>query len=138
MKTVDFCDLCIFWLQALTLANSSRRKYTTGEIVNLMSADTQQLMELTLNINLLWSAPFQIIMAVVFLWKELGPSVLAGVALLLLVIPINALIAAKVKRLKVRYLNKHSKERLSCHNRGMKGGCGINCACIRILLVHLN
>ncbi|XP_063203590.1 multidrug resistance-associated protein 1-like isoform X1 [Chroicocephalus ridibundus] len=90
----------LIYKKALTLANSSRRNYTTGEIVNLMSADAQQLMELTVNINLLWSAPFQIIMAVVFLWKELGPSVLAGVAVLLLVIPINALIAAKVKRLK--------------------------------------
>lgn len=68
-----------------------------------MSADAQQLLELAINMNFLWSAPFQIIMAVVFLWKELGPSVLAGVALLLLVIPINALIAAKVRRLKVRY-----------------------------------
>lgn len=66
-----------------------------------MSADAQQLLELAINMNLLWSAPFQIIIAVVFLWKELGPSVLAGVALLLLVIPINALIAAKVRRLKI-------------------------------------
>uniref|UniRef100_A0A8C0IA39 Multidrug resistance-associated protein 1-like n=1 Tax=Bubo bubo TaxID=30461 RepID=A0A8C0IA39_BUBBB len=112
IKIVDFSDLCIFCLQALTLANSSRQNYTTGEIVNLMSADAQQLMELTVNINLLWSAPFQIIMAVIFLWKELGPSVLAGVALLLLVIPINALIAAKVKRLKksqMRYLDQQVK-----------------------------
>ncbi|KAM6212965.1 multidrug resistance-associated protein 1-like [Sarcoramphus papa] len=102
----------LIYKKALTLANSSRRNYTTGEIVNLMSADAQQLMELTVNINLLWSAPFQIIMAVVFLWKELGPSVLAGVALLLLVIPINALIAAKVKRLKksqMRYSDQRIK-----------------------------
>ncbi|CAM9640065.1 unnamed protein product [Bubo scandiacus] len=102
----------LIYKKALTLANSSRQNYTTGEIVNLMSADAQQLMELTVNINLLWSAPFQIIMAVIFLWKELGPSVLAGVALLLLVIPINALIAAKVKRLKksqMRYLDQQVK-----------------------------
>ncbi|XP_015735775.1 multidrug resistance-associated protein 1-like isoform X4 [Coturnix japonica] len=90
----------LIYKKALTLSNSSRRRYTTGEMVNLMSADAQQLLELIVNINLLWSAPFQIIMAVVFLWKELGPSVLAGVAVLLLVIPINALIAAKVKCLK--------------------------------------
>ncbi|NWS41791.1 MRP1 protein, partial [Probosciger aterrimus] len=101
----------LIYKKALTLANSSRRNYTTGEIVNLMSADTQQLMEMTVNINLLWSAPFQIIMAVVFLWKELGPSVLAGVALLLLVIPINALIAAKVKRLKKSQM-KNSDQRV--------------------------
>ncbi|NXI71277.1 MRP1 protein, partial [Anseranas semipalmata] len=102
----------LIYKKALTLANSSRRNYTTGEIVNLMSADAQQLMELAVNINLLWSAPFQIIMAVVFLWKELGPSVLAGVAVLLLVIPINALIAAKVKSLKksqMRYSDQRVK-----------------------------
>ncbi|NXB08516.1 MRP1 protein, partial [Cnemophilus loriae] len=90
----------LIYKKALTLANSSRQQYTTGQIVNLMSADTRQLLELAINMNVLWSAPFQIIMAVVFLWKELGPSVLAGVALLLLVIPINALIAARVRRLK--------------------------------------
>uniref|UniRef100_A0A672TVM4 ATP binding cassette subfamily C member 1 n=1 Tax=Strigops habroptila TaxID=2489341 RepID=A0A672TVM4_STRHB len=105
---------------ALTLANSSRRNYTTGEIVNLMSADAQQLMELTVNINLLWSAPFQIIMAVIFLWKELGPSVLAGVALLLLVIPINALIAAKVKRLK-KSLMKYSDQRVKLLSEMLHG-----------------
>uniref|UniRef100_A0A8C3J1W6 Multidrug resistance-associated protein 1-like n=1 Tax=Chrysemys picta bellii TaxID=8478 RepID=A0A8C3J1W6_CHRPI len=95
----------LIYQKALSLANSSRRKYTTGEIVNLMSADAQQLMELTVNLNLLWSAPFQILMAIVFLWQELGPSVLAGVAVLVLVIPINAFVAAKVKQLRVRNVN---------------------------------
>uniref|UniRef100_A0A672TTI4 MRP1 protein n=1 Tax=Strigops habroptila TaxID=2489341 RepID=A0A672TTI4_STRHB len=110
----------LIYKKALTLANSSRRNYTTGEIVNLMSADAQQLMELTVNINLLWSAPFQIIMAVIFLWKELGPSVLAGVALLLLVIPINALIAAKVKRLK-KSLMKYSDQRVKLLSEMLHG-----------------
>ncbi|XP_065532787.1 multidrug resistance-associated protein 1-like isoform X4 [Lathamus discolor] len=110
----------LIYKKALTLANSSRRNYTTGEIVNLMSADTQQLMEMAVNLNLLWSAPFQIIMAVVFLWKELGPSVLAGVALLLLVIPINALIAAKVKRLKKSQM-KNSDQRVKLLSEMLHG-----------------
>ncbi|KAM9019894.1 multidrug resistance-associated protein 1-like isoform 1-T1 [Ara ararauna] len=110
----------LIYKKALTSANSSRRKYTTGEIVNLMSADTQQLMEMAVNLNLLWSAPFQIIMAVVFLWKELGPSVLAGVALLLLVIPINALIAAKVKRLKKTQM-KNSDQRVKLLSEMLHG-----------------
>ncbi|XP_064379482.1 multidrug resistance-associated protein 1-like isoform X3 [Dromaius novaehollandiae] len=102
----------LIYKKALTLANSSRRNYTTGEIVNLMSADAQQLMELTVNLNLLWSAPFQILMAVFFLWQELGLSVLAGVAVLLFIIPINALVAAKVKSLKksqMRYSDQRVK-----------------------------
>uniref|UniRef100_A0A2I3RSQ3 ATP binding cassette subfamily C member 13 (pseudo n=1 Tax=Pan troglodytes TaxID=9598 RepID=A0A2I3RSQ3_PANTR len=59
-----------------------------------------QLMDLTANLNLLWSAPFQILMAVYLLWQELGPAVLAGVAVLVFVIPINALAATKIKKLK--------------------------------------
>uniref|UniRef100_A0A8C3KNM6 Multidrug resistance-associated protein 1-like n=1 Tax=Calidris pygmaea TaxID=425635 RepID=A0A8C3KNM6_9CHAR len=110
----------LIYKKALTLANSARRNYTTGEIVNLMSADAQQLMELTSNINLLWSAPFQIIMAVVCLWKELGPSVLAGVAVLLLVIPINALIAAKVKKLKKSQM-RHSDQRVKLLSEMLHG-----------------
>ncbi|NWX83397.1 MRP1 protein, partial [Nothoprocta pentlandii] len=102
----------LIYKKALTLASSSRRSYTTGEIVNLMSADAQQLMELAVNLNLLWSAPFQILVAVIFLWQELGPSVLAGVAVLLLVVPINALIAARVESLKksqMRYSDQRVK-----------------------------
>uniref|UniRef100_A0A669QTK6 ATP binding cassette subfamily C member 1 n=1 Tax=Phasianus colchicus TaxID=9054 RepID=A0A669QTK6_PHACC len=110
----------LIYKKALTLANSSRRRYTTGEMVNLMSADAQQLMELIVNINLLWSAPFQIIMAVIFLWKELGPSVLAGVAVLLLIIPLNALIAAKVKTLQKSQM-KYSDQRVKLLSEMLHG-----------------
>ncbi|XP_054255801.1 ATP-binding cassette sub-family C member 2-like [Indicator indicator] len=110
----------LIYKKALTLANFSGRNYTTGEIVNLMSTDAQQLMELTVNINLLWSAPFQIIMTVFFLWKELGPSVLAGVAVLLLVIPINALVAGKVKRLKKKQM-RYSDQRVKLLSEMLHG-----------------
>lgn len=36
-----------------------------------------------------------------FLWKELGPSVLAGVAVMVLLIPINGFIANKARDLQV-------------------------------------
>ncbi|XP_065431843.1 multidrug resistance-associated protein 1-like isoform X2 [Chrysemys picta bellii] len=110
----------LIYQKALSLANSSRRKYTTGEIVNLMSADAQQLMELTVNLNLLWSAPFQILMAIVFLWQELGPSVLAGVAVLVLVIPINAFVAAKVKQLRKSQM-KNTDQRVKLLNEILHG-----------------
>ncbi|KAG8518496.1 Multidrug resistance-associated protein 1, partial [Galemys pyrenaicus] len=91
----------LVYKKALLLSNVSRKKFSTGEIINLMSADAQQLMDLTANLNLLWSAPFQILMAILLLWQELGLAVLAGVAVLLLVIPINALVATRVKKLKI-------------------------------------
>ncbi|XP_032133066.1 multidrug resistance-associated protein 1-like isoform X1 [Sapajus apella] len=90
----------LVYKKVLLLSNVSRQKFSTGEIINLMSADVQQLMDMTSNLNLLWSAPFQILMAISLLWQELGPAVLAGLAVLVFVIPINALAATKIKKLK--------------------------------------
>lgn len=72
-----------------------------GETVNLMSADAQRFMDLANFIHQLWSSPLQIILSIVFLWGELGPSVLAGIATLLLLLPINAFLVAKAKTIQV-------------------------------------
>lgn len=59
-------------------------------------------MDFAASFNLLWSAPFQILMTILLLWQELGPAVLAGMAILVLAIPINAFVAIRIKKLKVR------------------------------------
>ncbi|XP_008113892.2 multidrug resistance-associated protein 1 isoform X1 [Anolis carolinensis] len=110
----------LVYRKALTLSSSSRQKYTTGEIVNLMSSDIQQLMDLSVNLNLLWSAPFQILLTIVFLWQELGPSVLTGVGVLLLVLPINAFFAAKVQQLKKSQM-KNSDQQIKLLNEILHG-----------------
>ncbi|XP_044944140.1 multidrug resistance-associated protein 1-like isoform X4 [Mustela putorius furo] len=100
----------LLYKKALLLSNVSRKKFSTGEITNLMSADAQQLMDLTANLSLLWSAPFQILMAISLLWQELGPAVLAGVAVLVFVIPVNALVATRVKKLKKSQTKNKDKQ----------------------------
>lgn len=64
--------------KALRLSNAARKESTVGEIVNLMAVDAQRFMDLTTYINMIWSAPLQIGLALFFLWDLLGPSVLAG------------------------------------------------------------
>lgn len=66
-----------------------------------MSADAQRFMDLANFIHQLWSAPLQIALSVVFLWWELGPSVLAGIGVMVLLIPINALLATKARTIQV-------------------------------------
>uniref|UniRef100_A0A673UJY8 Multidrug resistance-associated protein 1-like n=1 Tax=Suricata suricatta TaxID=37032 RepID=A0A673UJY8_SURSU len=100
----------LIYKKALLLSNVSRKRFSTGEVINLMSADAQQLMDLTANLNLLWSAPLQILMAVSLLWQELGPAVFAGAAVLVLVIPINALVATRVKKLKKSQTKNKDKQ----------------------------
>ena len=41
-------------------------------------------------LHFLWIGPLQSIVVLVILWYELGPSVLAGFAVLLLLIPVQA------------------------------------------------
>lgn len=58
-----------FFSQALVITNAAKRSSTVGEIVNLMSVDAQRFMDLTTFLNMLWSAPLQIILALYFLWQ---------------------------------------------------------------------
>ncbi|KAK2111666.1 Canalicular multispecific organic anion transporter 2 [Saguinus oedipus] len=69
-----------------------------------MSVDAQRFMDLVPFLNLLWSAPLQIILAMYFLWQNLGPSVLAGVALMVLLIPLNGAVAVKMRAFQVEQM----------------------------------
>ncbi|XP_047368145.1 multidrug resistance-associated protein 1 isoform X4 [Vespa velutina] len=106
--------------KALRMSNSARKESTLGEIVNLMSVDAQRFMDLTAYINMIWSAPLQIILALTFLWEKLGPAVLAGLAVMIVLIPINALIANKVKTLQIRQM-KDKDERVKLMNEVLNG-----------------
>jgi len=88
--------------QALRLSTSARRETSVGEIVNLISVDAQKLQDSPLFLHLIWSAPLTIALCLYFLWQELGPSVLAGLLFMLLMIPVNAVIAQVTRKLQVR------------------------------------
>ncbi|KAJ8938901.1 hypothetical protein NQ318_007616 [Aromia moschata] len=92
--------------KSLKISNKARKETTVGEIVNLMTVDAQKFIDLTAYINTIWSAPLQIILAIYFLWNELGPSVLAGVAVMIMLIPVNGYIANKVKTLRIKEMKK--------------------------------
>ena len=96
-----------FWischiLQALRLSSAAKRQSTVGQIVNLMSVDAQKVQDFFLYTTLLWSVPLLIGLATYFLWMELGPSCMAGFAVLCVLVPLNALyFARKAMKLQV-------------------------------------
>lgn len=93
--------LCSGRRKSLVLSNSARKTTTTGEVINLMSNDAQKFMELMVFVNMIWSAPLQIALAVYFLWQILGLAVLSGLAVMVLMIPINGWLASMQKKLQV-------------------------------------
>ncbi|XP_040290619.1 canalicular multispecific organic anion transporter 1-like [Bufo bufo] len=106
--------------KALTVSNAIRKESTVGETVNLMSADAQEFMDLMNSIHLIWSSPLQVIVSVVFLWAELGPSVLAGLGVIILLIPINAVLATKSKTFQMKNM-KNKDKRLKIMNEILNG-----------------
>ncbi|KAH9413433.1 Mrp-4p [Dermatophagoides pteronyssinus] len=106
--------------KALTLSNASRKQTTTGEIVNLMSVDAQRFVDVLPFLNLIWSSPLQIALTVYFLWMELGPSVLAGLAVMVLMIPINGFISSYQRRLQMKQMKKKD-ERVKVINELLNG-----------------
>ncbi|XP_043579583.1 multidrug resistance-associated protein 1 isoform X3 [Bombus pyrosoma] len=112
--------IAAIYRKALRISNSARKESTVGEIVNLMSVDAQRFMDLTAYINMIWSAPMQIVLALYFLWEILGPAVLAGLAVLLILIPINVLITNRVKTLQIRQM-KYKDERVKLMNEVLNG-----------------
>ncbi|XP_040914476.1 multidrug resistance-associated protein 1-like [Toxotes jaculatrix] len=91
---------------------SSRRRFTVGETVNLVSADAQKLMDFVVYFNSVWIAPIEIVLCFYFLWRLLGPSALAGVAAVLLIFPLNGLIAkirSKLQEVQMKFMDARIK-----------------------------
>ena len=72
-----------------------------GEIVNLMSVDAQRFMDLMTYIHMLWSAPLQIVVSMVFLYASLGWPVFIGFVMMVLMIPLNFVIAMISRKFQV-------------------------------------
>ncbi|KFO10391.1 Canalicular multispecific organic anion transporter 1, partial [Balearica regulorum gibbericeps] len=112
--------IAAIYKKALTMSSATRKESTVGETVNLMSADAQRFMDMANFVHQLWSSPLQIILSIIFLWGELGPSVLAGIAVMVLLIPINGFLVAKAKTIQVRNM-KNKDERMKIMSEILNG-----------------
>ncbi|XGW32573.1 hypothetical protein V3C99_017265 [Haemonchus contortus] len=106
--------------KAMNLSNNARKNRTTGEIVNLMSVDIQRLQDMTTFVMLFWSAPLQVILSIVFLWRILGVAVIAGLVILVAMVPINSYISVKMRNCQVKQM-KHKDERLKMMSEVLNG-----------------
>uniref|UniRef100_A0A8C6UDK6 ABC-type glutathione-S-conjugate transporter n=1 Tax=Neogobius melanostomus TaxID=47308 RepID=A0A8C6UDK6_9GOBI len=109
----------LVYRKSLVINSSARRTCTVGEIVNLVSADTQKLMDFVVYFNAVWLAPIEIALCLFFLWQHLGPSALAGIATVILIFPLNGFIAKKRSKLQVQM--KYMDGRIRLMNEILNG-----------------
>ncbi|ETN05307.1 hypothetical protein PPTG_23495 [Phytophthora nicotianae INRA-310] len=108
------------YTKSLVLSAAARQKKTTGEITNLMSIDAQRLQELSTYINSVWFSIFQIVVACYLLWKQIGPATFAGVAVIILMLPVTAGISKLMRRLQLK-LMEVKDERIKICNEVLAG-----------------
>ncbi|XP_051908226.1 multidrug resistance-associated protein 4 isoform X2 [Hippocampus zosterae] len=86
---VAMCHM--IYKKALCLSYSAMGKTTTGQIVNLLSNDVNKFDDLTIFLHFLWVGPLQAAAVVGLLWLEIGPSCLAGMVVLMFLMPTQTL-----------------------------------------------
>ncbi|VDD89289.1 unnamed protein product [Enterobius vermicularis] len=84
--------------KTLKLSNEARRQKTVGEIVNLMAIDVDRFQLVTPQIQQFWSCPFQITLALIYLFYTLGASAACGVGIMILFLPLNIVVSLIVKK----------------------------------------
>ena len=85
-----------------------------------MSVDAQRIGDILPYINDIWSSPLQISLALYFLYQTLGVAVFAGVGTMVLLVPVNIVVAKKVGKLEVKQM-KFKDQRVKLMNEILSG-----------------
>ncbi|PCH44281.1 multidrug resistance-associated ABC transporter [Wolfiporia cocos MD-104 SS10] len=94
--------------KALVLSNDGRGR-ASGDIVNLMSVDATRLQDLCTYGIIAISGPFQITLAFISLYSILGWSAFVGVAIMIISIPLNTVVARVLKKLQEQQMKNRDK-----------------------------
>ncbi|KAK4475161.1 hypothetical protein MN116_002245 [Schistosoma mekongi] len=99
--------------KSLRLSSEARSRYTTGELINLLSVDVNRIKELFMFSFLVWDAFIEFSLSFILLWSQLGSATLAGIGFLLLVLPLNCLLIWATQKFEVREM-KYKDKRMKC------------------------
>jgi len=107
--------------------SSLRGEVTTGAILNMASNDTRRLVNFSIYTNFLWIGIAELVIALGMLYQEVGVSALAGVAVMVLLMPLQIAFAKRVGQLQATAV-QHTDHRTRAMGEILKS----------ILLVKLN
>ncbi|EEC01718.1 multidrug resistance protein, putative [Ixodes scapularis] len=101
--------MAAIYRKTLRLSSESQRKYTIGELVNLISVDADRIFELSTTFGTVISGVPLIIITLVLLWRYLGLACLTGIA--------GMLVITSVMALTVRVKNKYQIDQMKLKDK---------------------
>ena len=106
--------------KSLRLSPVSRLDTPVGQIVNLMQLDATRLETVTLQLHVIWDGLFQIVSNMVLLGIYIGPSALAGLGSMILLIPLNFMAMTAMGKWR-RIIAKENDTRVKITNEVLLG-----------------
>ncbi|KAJ0033464.1 hypothetical protein NQD34_000571 [Periophthalmus magnuspinnatus] len=97
--------------KALRVCGSGLSGFTLGEVVNLMSTDTDRVVNFFNSFHELWSLPFRFSVTLYLLYLQVGLAFLGGLMVALLLVPFNKFLATQIIRNNKEML-KHKDSRV--------------------------
>lgn len=106
--------------KSLRLSPSAKTGTTSGQIVNLMQLDATKISVLMMQLHFMWSGIFQILGYLAQLFYYIGPSALAGVALMPLIVVFQGKLMVKLGALRKKQM-QGTDERVKQTNEIIQG-----------------
>lgn len=88
--------ITIVYQKCLFISLAERTVFSSGEIQTLMSVDADRAVNLCASFHDIWSLPLQMGVALFLLYTQVKFAFLAGLAVIVLLIPVNRWIAGKI------------------------------------------
>ncbi|MEQ2262443.1 hypothetical protein XENORESO_012119 [Xenotaenia resolanae] len=82
--------------KALQVSSCSLAGFTLGEVVNLMSTDTDRVVNFFNSFHELWSLPFCFSVTLYLLYLQVGVAFLGGLCVALMLVPFNKFLASRI------------------------------------------
>uniref|UniRef100_A0A3P9JS00 ATP-binding cassette sub-family C member 10 n=1 Tax=Oryzias latipes TaxID=8090 RepID=A0A3P9JS00_ORYLA len=90
--------------KALRVSSCSLAGFSLGEVVNLMSTDTDRVVNFFNSFHELWSLPFRFAVTLYLLYLQVGVAFLGGLCVVLVLVPLNKFLASRILRSNERML----------------------------------
>lgn len=105
---------------SIVLPTQARAGSTTGEILTLMNSDALRLEETGFHLHHAWSATLEVVGFMAILIHFIGPSALVGLAVLLIVLPLQGTVMKRLGQYREK-LVAHTAQRVKVENEVIQG-----------------
>lgn len=96
----------LIYQKSLQLSTDSKKKYSSGDVINLMSVDVNKIQAMIQDMSTFILAPTNVVLSILSLWPLLGKATLTSVVVVIVLVPINVVLVRWLKTLGRVYMKK--------------------------------